>query len=128
MTKSGKSEDLDGMIDDAYAESFTSLIFHPSADDIEVSKTAVTIQVALDVPEGTEEILQAHPVVLGPVKHFTDRLRGEIKARQVTVKVVVDSLSDDADDAWRRLKIAILDQAKEPALFAQLELARSKPR
>jgi hypothetical protein len=129
MPKSAKTDDdLDETIDDAYAESFTSLLFHPSADELEISKTAVTIQVALDVPEETEDILVAHHVVLAPVKRFTDRVRRELTGRQVTVKVVVDSLSDDPNDAWRRLKIAIVDQAKEPALFQQLELVRSKRR
>ncbi len=128
MTKPAKTEDLDAVIDDAYAESFTSLIFHPSADDVAASKSAVAIQVALDVPDGTENILRAHSVVLAPVKRFTDRLRRELAGRTVTVTVVVDSLSDDTSDAWRRLKLAIVDQAKEPALFEQLEQARAKRR
>lgn len=129
MTKIAKpAADLDDVIDTAYAESFTSLLFHPSADDIELSKTAVVIQVALDVPEVTAAILRAHEVVVGPVKRFTDRLRGEITGRQVKVNVVVDSLADGPEDGWRRLRIAIVDQAKQPALFAELEQERPKPR
>ncbi len=120
-------EDVHDVIEDAYTLAFKSLLFHPSADEIEVSKRGVAIRVALDAPEGTSDALEANAIVAGPLHVFREALRQNLPGAKIVVELVNDCLSDDEDDAWRRLKIAVVDQAKQPELFAQL-LSRRKKR
>jgi len=119
-------EDVEDVIEDAYTLAFKSLLFHPSADEIEVSKRGVAIRVALDAPEGTSDALEANAIVAGPLHVFREALRQNLPGAKIVVELVNDCLSDDEDDAWRRLKIAVVDQAKQPELFAQLLAKRKK--
>lgn len=121
-------EDVHDVIEDAYTLAFKSLLFHPSSDEIEVSKRGVAIRVALDAPEGTSDALEANAIVAGPLHVFREALRQNLPGAKIVVELVNDCLSDDDDDAWRRLKIAIVDQAKQPALFAELLAKRPKKR
>lgn len=121
-------EDVHDVIEDAYTLAFKSLLFHPSADEVEVSKRGVSIRVALDAPEGTSDALEANAIVAGPLHMFREALRQNLPGAKVVVELVNDCLSDDDDDAWRRLKIAVVDQAKQPALFAELLAKRPKKR
>jgi len=119
-------EDIHDIIEDAYTLAFKSLLFHPSADEIEVNKKGVAIRVALDAPEGTSDALEANAIVAQPLHVFREALRQGLPGAKIVVELVNDCLSDDDEDAWRRLKIAVVDQAKQPELFKQLLAKRKK--
>jgi len=119
-------EDIHDIIEDAYTLAFKSLLFHPSADEIEVNKKGVGIRVALDAPEGTSDALEANAIVAQPLHVFREALRQGLPGAKIVVELVNDCLSDDDEDAWRRLKIAVVDQAKQPELFKQLLAKRKK--
>jgi len=121
------AEDIEDVIDEAYTAAFKSLLFHPSPDEVEVNKRGVSIRVALDAPEGTSDALEANAIVAGPLHQFRETLRTKLPGAKVAIELVNDCLSDDVEDAWRRLKIAIVDQAKQPALFQAL-LAKHGPK
>ncbi len=125
-SKPRTEEDVHDIIEDAYTLAFKSLLFHPSADEIEVSKRGVAIRVALDAPEGTSDTLEANAIVAQPLHVFREALRQNLPGAKIVVELVNDCLSDDDEDAWRRLKIAVVDQAKQPALFTALLAKRKK--
>jgi len=119
-------EDVHDIIEDAYTLAFKSLLFHPSSDEIEVSKRGVAIRVALDAPDGTSDMLEANAIVAQPLHIFREALRQNLPGAKIVVELVNDCLSDDDEDAWRRLKMAVVDQAKQPALFTALLAKRKK--
>jgi len=117
-------EDIHDVIEEVYGETCTMLLFHPTVDEVEFVRGEAAVRIALDAPDETEELLMTHEVVVGPVRKFVEGVRARLPDLKIDLSVVVDNLSDDPADAWRRLKMTIVDQAKQPALFAKLEKLR----
>ena len=99
-------------IEDVYKATFVSLLFHPSPE-FEGGR----VQVLLDVPEEAAAVLLGSSVVTDAVRAFQE-LAG------VEVELGVESLSETPDEAWHRLRVALVTQAKQPELYAACERLR----
>ena len=103
-------------VDAAYTETCRSLLFHPSVDVEEG-----TVCVLLDIPPETESLLLDSPVVTERLRALRQRLGPEI-----AIEVGIESLADDADEAWHRLRVALVQEARQPELFSACERLRRR--